>query len=102
MIEVTETLLQKKLERNGFGRTDETDNFALANELTVTITTAEYRELISKNAVSQYKIDEANKDKWERNSKIDSLNKEVNSLKQQLLNYKLKYGELEDAGTDRE
>ena len=102
MIEVTETLLQKKLERNGFGRIDETDNFALANELTVTITTAEYRELISKNAVSQYKIDEANKDKWERNSKIDSLNKEINFLKQQLLNYKLKYGELDDAGTDRE
>ena len=102
-MEATETLLQKKLERNGFSRVDETDNFAETKELTVTITLAEYRELVSKNAISKHMIDEVTKDKWERTNQINKLTEQVNFLKGQLVDYKLKYGELgeEDAGTDR-
>lgn len=57
MTEVTETLLSQKLERSSWRAYDATDNFKEEKELTVEITLAEYRELISRNAKSNYELE---------------------------------------------
>ena len=88
-----ESLLQKKLERGSYSeRETVTDNFTEDNELTVEITLAEYRSLIKSVAVMNYKIEEANKDKYERNSENTKLKERVKDLEVTLLAYRNKYG----------
>ena len=95
MAEVTETLLQKKLEeRNSYRFSNETDNFVAENEIAVTITLAEYRNLIEKSAVSDFKIKEANADKYERDSENNKLKSKVKELENTIFEYRKQFGEL--------
>ena len=89
MSETTETLMSKKLDRCEWNSTKNVDNFKEAQELTVTITLAEYRDLIKDNATSSYelskKVDEI-RDLKNKNTKlkeqIEILQKERNELLQ--------------------
>lgn len=89
MSETTETLMSKKLDRSEWSSTKNVDNFKEAQELTVTITLAEYRDLIKDNATSFYeiskKVDEI-RDLKDKNTKlkeqIEILQKERNELLQ--------------------
>lgn len=60
------------------------ENFTAPQELTVTITLNEYRDLVSKVATAQSRIDEANKNKWERDAENKKLKEEVAELKAKL------------------
>lgn len=79
-INVTETILDKKLEGYGF----EQKNFKASSELTVEITLSEYRELVGKDATAKYRVDEANNDKYARENRISALEKENANLKAEL------------------
>ena len=60
------------------------DNFIVENELTVTITLSEYRQLVKNDAISQRQIDEANGDKYTRERQIEQLEEENKKLKSEL------------------
>ena len=91
MSEITETLLNKKLDSYGTNLKD----YVADKEITVTITLSEYRELVSNDATRRASIDEANKDKYERNRENERLKKENNALEMKLFEYRKKFGELE-------
>lgn len=57
------------------------DNFVANQELTVTITLNEYRNLIGAVAKANSKIEEANKDKYTREEENRKLKEEVNRFK---------------------
>lgn len=57
------------------------DNFVANQELTVTITLNEYRNLIGDAAKANSKIEEANKDKYKREEENRKLKEEVSRLK---------------------
>lgn len=57
------------------------DNFIANQELTVTITLNEYRNLIGEAAKASAKIDEANKDKYTREEENRKLKEEISKLK---------------------
>ena len=80
-IVVNEVLLKEKMDL--FGNT-KTNNFVVADELTVTITLNEYRELISKVAISDAEIKKANNDKWKMDSENKQLRESVAKLQSQL------------------
>ncbi|EIE3644935.1 TPA: hypothetical protein I1629_001590 [Staphylococcus pseudintermedius] len=63
------------------------DNFVANQELTVTITLNEYRDLISEKAKSKQKIDDARNDYYKERDKNRKFEEEVKSLKQKI--YKL-------------
>ena len=95
MSETTNTLLQKKLEeRSSYRWNNEVDNFIEQNEISVTITLAEYRNLIEKSAVSDFKIKEANADKYERDSENNKLKSKVKELETVIFEYRKQFGEL--------
>lgn len=60
------------------------NNFVAPQELTVTITLAEYRELVGRSATAQADIDAANKDKWSRDKENEKLKEEVSKLKAEI------------------
>ena len=78
----TNVVLDKKLD--GYGGDQNLKNFIAPQEITVTITLSEYRELVQKVATRQADIDKAEADRYERNSKIDKLTKENAELKAKL------------------
>ena len=63
------------------------DDFTAPQELTVTITLNEYRDLIRRTAMSDAKINEANVKRYEIESENEKLKKEIDSLKEKI--YKL-------------
>ena len=77
---VCETLLSKKLDSYNSNDND----FIASGEITVTITLAEYRELVESKARKDFEINEANSDKWKRENENAELKKEIERLKQQL------------------
>lgn len=81
---ITTAILDKKLESYNF----ENRNFCAEGEITVTITLGEYRELVTKAAISQSAIDKANSDKYERELENKNLKEENSALKAEL--YELK------------
>lgn len=80
---LNEKVNDKKIDDYHFERQD----FAIPSELTVTITLGEYRELVSKVATAQHDIKKANEDKWEREHRIEELEKLVANLKDKLFEY---------------
>ena len=80
---VNEKVNDKKVDDYSF----EKKNFVVPSELTVTITLGEYRELVSKVAQAQHDIDKANTNRWEKEHRIEELEKLVTVLKDKLLKY---------------
>lgn len=74
-----ETVNDKKLEY-GF----ESKDFAIENELTVTITLKEYRELIKNWATCEEKIQKANSERYEKSRENDKLKEENTRLKSEI------------------
>ena len=84
-------LLSKKVERwHG-----DLNDFSTENELTVEITLNEYRELVKEVATKEYDIEKANKDKYSREEQIKKLEGINNNLKDELFEYKSRYGNIE-------
>ena len=75
-------VLDKKLE--GYSGDNNLKNFVAPQEITVTITIAEYRELVQKVATAKSDIDKAEADRYQRNSENEKLRKEVSELKAKL------------------
>lgn len=91
MPELSETLLNKKLESYGGS---ELKDFQAENELLVEITLNEYRELIKEKTTKDYLIGLANKDKYTREDENKKLKQENQELKKRLFEYRKLYGEL--------
>ena len=85
-VNVTSTILDKKMESYSWERKD----YVAEGELTITITLAEYRELIASQATKQYDIAKANEDKYKRESENAMLKEEVDSLRARI--YELQNG----------
>lgn len=89
----TEYNFEKRVEMWG----DNVDNYTIPRELTVTITLAEYRRLLQKEAKAE--ADAANADKWKREQEIRRLTEEVDSLRAAL--YAKKEAEGPEDGEDQ-
>lgn len=76
-VNITSAVLDKKMEGYSWNAKD----FVAENELTITITLAEYRELVKSQATKQHDIDEANKNKYERDAENKRLREEVEMLR---------------------
>lgn len=72
-------VLDKKID--GYGVDAKLQNFIAPQEITVTITLAEYRELVTKVATRDADVSKAESDRYERNKKIEALEKENAELK---------------------
>ena len=79
-VNVTSTILDKKMEHYRWDARD----YVAENEITITITLAEYRALVTSEATKQYDIDKANEDKYKRDSENKMLKEEVDSLRAKL------------------
>ena len=75
-----DVILDKKLQGYGYHEHD----FVASQEITVTITLDEYRELVKEKATADIRIKEAENDKYERNQENDNLKKENAELKAEL------------------
>ena len=76
-VNVTSVILDKKMEHyNWVGK-----DYVAENEITVTITLAEYRALIASDATKQYDIAKANEDKYKRDAENKMLKEEVEALR---------------------
>lgn len=84
MAEITETLLSQKLDRSSWRTSDATDNFKEEKELTVEITLAEYRDLITKVAKSNYEISKKEDENRELSSENLHLKERVEHLEKVL------------------
>ena len=62
------------------------DNFTAPQELTVTVTLHEYRNLVEEVATKKQDIDKANRDKYERDCENRKLKEEVAKLKEEIYN----------------
>jgi len=88
---VKDVILDKKLD----GYSVNNNDFKAQGELTVEITLSECRDLVGKSATASSRIDEANKDKYEREQENKRLKTQIEELKAE--NYELKKA-LEDKG----
>lgn len=79
IVSTTNAVLNKKIE--GYHFADE--NFVAPQELTVTITLAEYRNLVGKVATAKADIDEANSKRYKVETEIKQLNNNLEALKQE-------------------
>ena len=84
-VNVTSAILDKKMEHYNW----EAKNYVAENEITITITLAEYRALIASDATKRYDIDKANEDKHKRDSENKMLKEEVDELRARL--YELQF-----------
>ena len=85
-VNVTSAVLDKKMETYHW----EAKDYVAENELTITITLAEYRELVTSHATKQYDIAKANEDKYKRDSENKMLKEEVEALRARI--YELQNG----------
>lgn len=86
-VSIKDVVLEKKM--NDYGHN--ANNFIASQEITVTITLAEYRDLIEKAATRNEAITAAEKDKYTRNQENERLKKEVADLKAELYEYQKKF-----------
>lgn len=98
MEEMKETLLNKKV--NSYS--SELKDFQAENELTVEITLNEYRNLIKEKSIADYKIREAEKDKYTREDENKKLKQENKELELKLFEYRKIYGELKKTNEEEE
>lgn len=82
---IKDVVLDKKFD--GYGTNY--NNFVAQSEITVTITLNEYRALVVDNAKAQSKIDEANKDKYKRDTENKQLQEQVQQLKAKIYELKM-------------
>lgn len=75
---LTNPVLQKKID--GY----RVDNFAVPQELTVTITLSEYRELVTTKAVCDSKVSEATQARWKVEKERDDLRSTLTEVKDTL------------------
>ena len=80
IVSTTNAVLDKKIGDYRFAN----ENFVAPQELTVTITLAEYRDLVGKVATRDADIDKANTDKWKREDENKKLRDEIANLKEKL------------------
>lgn len=85
-VNVTSAVLDKKMDCYNWNG----ENYVAENELTITITLAEYRALVVSNATKQYDIAKANEDKYKRDAENKMLKEEVDSLRAKI--YELQNG----------
>ena len=85
-VNVTSTILDKKMEQYRW----EAKDYVAENELTITITLAEYRALIASDATKQHDIAKANEDKYKRDAENKMLKEEVECLRAKI--YELQNG----------
>ena len=76
-VNVTSTILDKKMEHYRWDAKD----YVAEGEITITITLAEYRSLVTSEATKQYDIAKANEDKYKRDSENAMLREEVEALR---------------------
>ena len=79
-VNVTNAILDKKMDCYNC----QTQDYLAEQELTVTITLAEYRKLITELATKKYDIDRANEDKYKRENENAALAKECEELRMKL------------------
>lgn len=79
-VNVTSTILDKKIDNYRWDAND----YVAEGEITITITLAEYRALISSNATKQHDIAKANEDKYKRDTENARLKEEVDALRAKL------------------
>lgn len=91
-INVTDAILDKKMD----SYTWESKNYVADREITITITLDEYRDLVKRVATSQYDIDKANKDQYERNQENKRLKEEVEQLRAKIYSLQNKENESEE------
>lgn len=77
---ITNVILEKKIDGYSFNEKD----FVAPQEITVTITLSEYRNLIQEVATKKHDIEKAEKDRWTREEEIRSLKTQVSELKSEL------------------
>ena len=87
-VNVTSTILDKKMEQYRW----EANNYIAEGELTITITLAEYRELIASHATKQQAIETANADKYKRDNENKMLREEVEALRAKVYELQNRYG----------
>ena len=75
---LTNPVLQKKID--GY----RVDNFAVPQELTVTITLSEYRELVTTKAVCDSKVSEATQARWKVERERDDLKTSLSEVRETL------------------
>lgn len=91
-VNVTSTILDKKIGSYDWKAND----FVAENELTITITLAEYRALIASEATKSYDINKANEDKYKREDENRRLKEEVDRLRARLFEIQTQYSEKEN------
>ena len=82
MAEQTDTLVNPVLQKKIDGY--RVDNFAVPQELTVTITLSEYRELVTTKAVCDSKVSEATQARWKVEKERDDLRTTLTEVKDSL------------------
>lgn len=83
-VSICDKVLDTKLDTYGIDK----NNFVAATEITVEITLNEYRSLVASDATASQRIQEANDDKYKRDSENGALRKQLDELKAE--NYELK------------
>ena len=81
-------VLDKKLDKTGYSDGSKMNDFIASQELTVTITLSEYRNLVKEYATKQSDIKKAEDDRYKRNTENEELKKKNEELKAE--NYELK------------
>lgn len=92
-VNVTSTILDKKMEHYRWDARD----YVAESEITITITLAEYRALVTSEATKHYDIAKANEDKYKRESENKMLKEECESLRARLYELQSLYAEKEVA-----
>ena len=82
MAEQTDTLVNPVLQRKLDGY--HVDNFSVPQELTVTVTLSEYRELVTTKAVCDSKVSEATQARWKVEKERDDLRTSLTEVKDTL------------------
>lgn len=81
MSELAEKIIKKKFECCN----SDADDFKTEDELTVTITLHEYRELVKAKAVSDSELSAARDKNWKLHRELDKANETIKKLKEKII-----------------